>query len=153
MSQMHGPLSIIATATESSIAITLSDLEALLKQVISSNNSTAMSATSGNFHCHFDSACCNHLTANINLLPIATPVSSSPPINIENGAGSTKTKQILGTGRRMGRLFELQSLRLPQKCVHLLSLTLFTNGIFDSAMPQLENTTFSFPWFVRIYKV
>ncbi|KAJ1375818.1 retrovirus-related Pol polyprotein from transposon TNT 1-94, partial [Sesbania bispinosa] len=84
MSQILDPPSIIAAPTESSISITLSDLKALLKQVISSDNSTAMSTTSGNFHCLFDSACCNHMTANINLFPFATLVSSLPPIHTEN---------------------------------------------------------------------
>ncbi|KAJ1398993.1 hypothetical protein SESBI_30636 [Sesbania bispinosa] len=56
--------SIIAATTESSTAITLSGLEALLKQV-----------------------------------------------------QDPQTKKILGTGRRMGRLFELQSLHLPKNCV------------------------------------
>ncbi|KAJ1398972.1 Zinc finger, CCHC-type [Sesbania bispinosa] len=79
------PPSITAAATESSNAITLSDLEALLKQVISSNNSTTMSATSGNSHWLFDSACCNHMIANINLLPSATSIYSLPPIHTTNG--------------------------------------------------------------------
>jgi hypothetical protein len=143
----------------------MSDIEALLKQVISSNTSTAMSATHGNSQWFFDSACCNHMTTGIKSLPSVTIVSSLPPIHTANdntmnithtGHVSTsnltlpntyyipnltlnlisvgqlceqglnvyfspfgvqvqdpQTKQIIGTGRRVGRLFELQSLHLP----------------------------------------
>ncbi|XP_058783886.1 uncharacterized protein LOC131658611 [Vicia villosa] len=68
--------SISVTATEGSTTITMSDIEALIKQVMSSNTSTAMSAT----------------------LHVQDP----------------QTKHIIGTGRRVGRLFELQSLHLPK---------------------------------------
>jgi len=144
----------------------MSDIEALIKQVISSNTSTAMSATHGNSRWFFDSACCNHMTTDIKSLPSVTPISSLPPIHTasantmnitHNGHVSTsnltlpdayyipnlalnlisvgqlceqglnvyfstsgvqvqdpQTKHIIGTGRRVGRLFELQSLHLPK---------------------------------------
>ena len=78
-----GSSSISAAATEGSTTITISDIEALLKQVISSNTSTAMSATHGNSQWFFDSACCNHMTTDIKSLPSVTIVSSLPPMAIQ----------------------------------------------------------------------
>ncbi|CAI8587532.1 unnamed protein product [Vicia faba] len=161
-----GSSSISVVATEGSTTITMSDIEDLIKQVMSSNNSTAMSATHGNSRWFFDSACSNHMTTGIKSLPVATLVSSLPPIHIASGntinithtghvstlnltlpdtyyipnlklnlisigqlceqglnvyfspsgvqVHDPQTKQIIGTGRRVGRLFELQSLHLPK---------------------------------------
>ena len=136
----------------------------MVKQVISSNPSTAMSATPGNSLWFFDSACCNHMTTDIDLLSDKTNVTSLPPIHTANGTTmsithtghvttsklslpdtyhipnltlnlisvtqlceknlkvifssgvqvrDSQTGQILGTGRKVGRLFELASLHLP----------------------------------------
>lgn len=120
-----------------------------------------MSVAPSNPHCLSDSACCNHMTTNIQLLSSTTHVSSLPPIHTSNGSkmnvthtghASTfylslpetyyipnlalhlisvgqlckvglhfnfspfgcqvenlQTGQILGKGRRVGRLFELES--------------------------------------------
>jgi len=68
----------VAATTEGSTFVTMSDLEAMVKQVISSNSSTAMYATPGNSPWFFDSACCNHMTTDINLLSSKTPISSLP---------------------------------------------------------------------------
>jgi len=80
-----GSSSISAAATEGSTAITMSDIEALIKQVISSNTSTAMSTTHGNSRWFFYFACCNHMTTDIKSLPSATFVSSLPPIHTASG--------------------------------------------------------------------
>ena len=69
-----GFISITTAATDGSTAITMSDLEALLKQVVSSNSHAAMYVTSGNSHWLFYSACCNHMTAVIKVLSSATMV-------------------------------------------------------------------------------
>jgi hypothetical protein len=163
----------VAATTEGSTFVTMSDLEAMVKQVISSNSSTAMSATPGNSPWFFDSACCNHMTTDINLLSSKTPISSLPWYS--NGTQMTithidhvttpnlslpetyhipnltlnlisvgqlcekeltvifsssgvqvqdsQTGQILGTGRKVGRLFELASLHLPQKFVSAATTT------------------------------
>ena len=73
-------------SNESSI-LTVSDLEALLKQVISpsSSSSTALSVTSGNSWL-FDSACCNHMTSQISLLSNTSPIHSLPSIQTTNGS-------------------------------------------------------------------
>ena len=78
-------LPVIAASTDGSTGITMSDLEALLKQVISSNSHAAMSVTPANSHWLFDSACCNYMTTNINLLSSTTHVSCLPPIHTTNG--------------------------------------------------------------------
>jgi len=161
--------SITAAATKGSKALTKGDLEALFKQVISSNTSIAMSTTSGTSSWFFDSACCNHMTNTIKSLSFATPISSLPSIHTTNGTHmhithtghvstsnlslpdtyyiphltlnlisvgqlceqglnvifssfgvqvqDPQTRQILGAGRRVGWLFELQSLHLPSKYV------------------------------------
>lgn len=72
----------------------MSDIEALIKQVISSNTSTAMSATHGNSRWFFDSACSNHMTTDIKSLPSTTLVSSLPPIHTASG----NTMNITHTG-------------------------------------------------------
>ena len=170
-----GSFSIAAAATEDSTPVTMSDLETLLKQVISSNSSLAMSATPGNSSWFFDSACCNHMTTNINSLSSITLASSLPLIHTANGnkmhithtgnisttnltlpdtycipnltlnlisvgqlceqglkvnfsplgvqVQDPQTGQILGTGRRVGRLFELQSLHIPNKHVSAAAIT------------------------------
>lgn len=89
-----GSSSISAAATEGSPTITMSDIEALIKQVMSSNTSTAMSATSGNSRWFFDSACSNHMTTDIKLLPAVTLISSLPPIHTASG----NTMNITHTG-------------------------------------------------------
>lgn len=63
----------------------MSDIEALIKQVMSSIASTAMSVTHDNFCWFFDSPCCNHMTTDYKSLPFATIVSSLPPIHTVNG--------------------------------------------------------------------
>jgi len=71
---------------EGSTTITMSDIVALLKQVISSNTYTTISATHSNSQFFFfDSACCNHMTNDIKSLPSVTIVSSLPPIHTTNG--------------------------------------------------------------------
>ncbi|XP_058005675.1 uncharacterized protein LOC110640683 isoform X2 [Hevea brasiliensis] len=165
-----GSSSVTAVAaTEGSTVITMSDLKALFKQVISSNSPAAMSATPGNSYWLFYFACCNHMTTNIKFLSSAKPVSSLPLIHTANGTkmnithtGHVSTSnlhlpdtyfipnlalnlisvsqlcekglnvifslhgiqvqdpqkgQILGEGRRVGQLFELASLHLPQRFV------------------------------------
>ncbi|KAB5514459.1 hypothetical protein DKX38_028365 [Salix brachista] len=158
----------VAAATPSSTFVTMSDLEEMVKQVISSKPSTAMSATPGNSPWFFDSACCNHMTPDIDLLSDKTNATSLPLIHTANGTTmpithtghvttsklslhdtyhipnltlnlisvgqlceknlkvifsssgvqvqDSQTGQILGTGRKVGRLFELASLHLPQHC-------------------------------------
>ena len=152
----------------------MSDIEALIKQVMSSNNSTSMSATHGNSRWFFDSACSNHMTTDIKSLPAATLVSSLPPIHTASGntmnithtghvstlnltlpdtyyipnlklnlisigqlceqglnvyfspsgvqVQDPQTKHIIGTGHRVGRLFELQSLHLPKDHIYAATI-------------------------------
>jgi len=61
------------------------DLEALFKQVIASNTSIAMFATSGTSSWFFESACCNQMTTIIKSLSFDTPISSLPSIHTANG--------------------------------------------------------------------
>jgi len=91
MSKPSSSSIIVAATIKGSIFITMSDLEAMVKQVISSNSSTAMSATPGNSPWFFDSACYNHMTTDINLLSSKTPVFSLPPIYTANGTKMTIT--------------------------------------------------------------
>lgn len=81
-----GFTSVTDAATDASTTITMSDLEALLKQVISSNSPAAMSVTPGNSPWLFNSACCNHMTTNIDNLSSTKLVSFLPPIHTANGS-------------------------------------------------------------------
>lgn len=72
----------------------MSDIEALIKKVISFNTSTTMFATHGKPRWFLDSACCNHMTTDIKALPYVTLVSSLPPIHTTNG----NTMNIAHTG-------------------------------------------------------
>ena len=156
---------IVAAATSSDITtpqnFQLNDLHDLLKQVISSN-STALAVTPGTSWL-LDSACCNHMTADISLLSSPTHVQSLPSIHSADGnhmpishvgtvntptiklsntyhvpkltfnlasvgqlcdlgltvifsshgcqVQDSQTGQVIGTGRKVGRLFELTYLQ------------------------------------------
>ncbi|KAG6495810.1 hypothetical protein ZIOFF_043638 [Zingiber officinale] len=164
-----GSFVVVAAAPSnksSSPFVTVSDLEAILKQVMPSYSpsSAALSVTPGNSWL-IDSACCNHMTSQFSLLSKPTPTSSLPSIQSTNGScmsiahtGTANTStlslldtyfvpdlalnlvsvgqlcdrgltilfsplgcqvqdheigQILGTGHKVGRLFELTSLHIP----------------------------------------
>nr|TKR68799.1 hypothetical protein D5086_0000307390 [Populus alba] len=91
MSKPNSSFVTVAAATEGSTFVTMIDLDAMVKQVISFKSSTAMSATPGNSSWFFDSTCCNHMATNINFLSSKTPVSSLPPIYTANGTQMTIT--------------------------------------------------------------
>lgn len=148
-------------------SISVSNLEAILKQVLSNSNNpspTALSVTSGTSSWFFDSACCNHMTSDLNAFSSKASASHIPDIHTADGShmhvshigqvstsnvtlsntylipkltfnlisvgqlcdlglnvtfSSTgccvqdpRTGQILGTGRKVGRLFELTSLHV-----------------------------------------
>lgn len=144
----------------------MSDIEALIKQVISSNTSTDMFVAHCNYHWFFDSSCCNHMAIDIKSLLSAILVSSLPSIHTASGntmnithtghvsisnltlpnthyipnlilnlifisqlceqglnvyfspsgvqVHDPYTKKIIGTGRRLGQLFELKSLHISK---------------------------------------
>uniref|UniRef100_A0A2N9EEY2 Mur ligase C-terminal domain-containing protein n=1 Tax=Fagus sylvatica TaxID=28930 RepID=A0A2N9EEY2_FAGSY len=86
----------------------IADLQALFSQVqaLSSNASnSALSVTPGiSSEWFLDSACCNHMTDNPHLTSVHTPPDS-------------RTGQIVGSARKVGRLFELTSLHFPSSSV------------------------------------
>ena len=166
--------SVAAVASENPASFTLSALQSLLQQVISTNSSspTALSVIPGKSSWLFDSACHNHMTPNSSVFSSKLSASSLPPIHtandtpmaithIENVSDSNlhlpdtyyipslafnlisvgqlcdlglnvlfsssgcqvqdpQTGKILGTGKKVGRLFELESLQLPQ---HISAVT------------------------------
>lgn len=86
-------LLVSTTATESFIStegstviMMMSDLEPLLKQVFYSNSFVVMFTTPGNFYWLCDSACCNHMNTNVELLSSSTPVSFLPSIHAANSS-------------------------------------------------------------------
>ncbi|PNY14773.1 glutamate receptor-like protein [Trifolium pratense] len=114
-----GSSSISTAATKGSTAITMSDIEALIKQVMSSNTSIVMSATHGNSRWFFDSACCNHTTTDIKSLPSVTLVSSLPPIHTAIG----NTMNITHTGHvSTSNLTLPDTYYLPNLTLNLISV-------------------------------
>ncbi|KAA0068117.1 retrotransposon protein [Cucumis melo var. makuwa] len=99
----------------------ISDLQSLLNQLISSSSST-LAISSGN-RWLLDSACCNHMTSNYSLMNTPSPAKSLPLIYAADGncmnithigtVQDPQTGQTIGTGRKVGRLFELLSLQVP----------------------------------------
>ena len=150
-------------------AFSVTDLESLLRQLLSSSNGNtpaALSTASGNSKWYLDSACCNHMTSASHLLSSMSknditnsihtadgslmPVSHKGSISLSNlslpdtylipklrfnlvsvgqlcdlgyeltfsSSGcrvqDPRTGQLIGTGCKIGRLFELTKLHVPQ---------------------------------------
>ena len=146
--------------------ISASDLESLLKQVlsVSGNTPTALATTPGNPPWYFDSACCNHMTSSSHVFstlstrdhthihtadgslmevshkgPISLPSLTMPDtylipkLNFNlisvgqlcdlgytltfSSTGCSvqdpRTGQVIGNGRKVGRMFELTTLHVP----------------------------------------
>ncbi|KAI4338329.1 hypothetical protein L6164_016669 [Bauhinia variegata] len=89
-----------ATTSEASTTIIVSDLEALLKQVLSSHSSstTALPVTQGKSLWLFDSACCNRMTSTLANLSTKTLISSLPPINTANALNLISVGQLCDLG-------------------------------------------------------
>lgn len=67
--------------------ISVSDLEAMIKQVLSNSSPhTALSVTPGTFYWFFYSACCNHMTSDSTLFSSKRPDSHAPTIHTANGS-------------------------------------------------------------------
>jgi hypothetical protein len=157
-------------------ALTASDVEALIHQVLS-RSSTALSVTSGKNLWFIDSACCNHMTSDPTLfsqksalspnptiytadgsrLPVShTGSISSPNLSVDNtylvpqlslnllsvgqlcelgleltfssrgvDVQDPQTGQLIGTGRKIGRLFQLSFLQTP---THLTAAVTTSNA-------------------------
>ncbi|TYK17748.1 Retrovirus-related Pol polyprotein from transposon TNT 1-94 [Cucumis melo var. makuwa] len=86
----------------------ISDLQSLLNQLISSSSSALAVSPSNRWL--LDSACCNHMTSNYSLMKTPSPAKSLPSIYAAD-ANYPQTGQTIGTGRKVGRLFELLSLQ------------------------------------------
>uniref|UniRef100_A0A2N9I9G9 Reverse transcriptase Ty1/copia-type domain-containing protein n=1 Tax=Fagus sylvatica TaxID=28930 RepID=A0A2N9I9G9_FAGSY len=105
------------------------------KENFDTSSSSALSVLPGKFSTWlFDSACCNHMTPYPSFFSHTNSARYAPTIHIANGSTmlvrsigtvstskisisnifhDPKTRQELGTGHRIGRLFETFSLRLP----------------------------------------
>uniref|UniRef100_A0A2N9HJ90 Integrase catalytic domain-containing protein n=1 Tax=Fagus sylvatica TaxID=28930 RepID=A0A2N9HJ90_FAGSY len=100
----------------------IADLQALFSQVqalSSSASNSALSVTPGiSSEWFLDSACCNHMTDNPHLTSAHTP-PVLPTITTADGSAMTdsRTGQIVGSARKVGRLFELTSLHFPSSSV------------------------------------
>uniref|UniRef100_A0A2N9I753 Integrase catalytic domain-containing protein n=1 Tax=Fagus sylvatica TaxID=28930 RepID=A0A2N9I753_FAGSY len=98
------------------------DLQALFSQVqalSSSASNSALSVTPDiSSEWFLDSACCNHMTDNPHLTSAHTP-PILPTITTADGSAMTdsRTGQIVGSARKVGRLFELTSLHFPSSSV------------------------------------
>uniref|UniRef100_A0A2N9IIL2 Integrase catalytic domain-containing protein n=1 Tax=Fagus sylvatica TaxID=28930 RepID=A0A2N9IIL2_FAGSY len=105
---LHAPPRARPLHCHVSPSATIADLQALFSQVqalSSSASNSALSVTPDiSSEWFLDSACCNHMTDNPHLTSAHTPPDS-------------RTGQIVGSARKVGRLFELTSLHFPSSSV------------------------------------
>ncbi|XP_010244218.1 PREDICTED: uncharacterized protein LOC104588095 [Nelumbo nucifera] len=119
--------STAAAATENSSDNTspkfsLRELQALVHQLQPDSgmpSNSALSVTPGTTSSwYFDSACCNHMTSNSSLFTSQSHPSIAPTVHTVDSfiltvKSDPRTGKIIGTGRKVGRLFELSSFQLP----------------------------------------
>ncbi|KAA0055910.1 Copia protein [Cucumis melo var. makuwa] len=135
-----GSSSVVVATTSSDItepsSLQLTDLHDLLKQVIFSQ-STALAVTPSTSWL-LDSACCNHMTSHISILSSHVLVQSLPPIHSADGdpisishiVQDSQTGQVIGTGWKVGQLFELTSLQ------HSLVFSAISAPVTDNTLFQ-----------------
>uniref|UniRef100_A0A2N9EQR3 Retrovirus-related Pol polyprotein from transposon TNT 1-94-like beta-barrel domain-containing protein n=1 Tax=Fagus sylvatica TaxID=28930 RepID=A0A2N9EQR3_FAGSY len=130
---------VAPTHSGSAITLTTDQLEDIIAQALvragNASSSSALSVLPGKFSSWLlDSACCNHMTPYPSFFSHTSSARHAPTIHTANdstmlvrsiGTISTsklsisdvfhdpRTGQELGTGHRIGRLFEISSLRLP----------------------------------------
>uniref|UniRef100_A0A2N9GRW0 Reverse transcriptase Ty1/copia-type domain-containing protein n=1 Tax=Fagus sylvatica TaxID=28930 RepID=A0A2N9GRW0_FAGSY len=160
-----GNPSIVAAAKESLSAPSLSSVSvselrslvfSIVKQILSTSGKVS-SAVSGNTW-YFDFACCNHMSPDSQLFSSVIPTTHAPLIQTANGSyisanhtgydlwfGSSGcrvqdpwTNQVLGTGRRVGRMFELTSLHLPSTLTPPPSQVAHTASVFPLSLWHLR---------------
>uniref|UniRef100_A0A2N9E5K6 Integrase catalytic domain-containing protein n=1 Tax=Fagus sylvatica TaxID=28930 RepID=A0A2N9E5K6_FAGSY len=134
------PTAAVAPAhSGSAITLTTDQLEDIIAQALvragNASSSSALSVLPGKFSSWLlDSACCNHMTPYPSFFSHTSSARHAPTIHTANGStmlvrsiGTVSTSKLsisdvfhdprtgqeLGTGRRIGRLFEISSLRLP----------------------------------------
>uniref|UniRef100_A0A2N9HTD6 Integrase catalytic domain-containing protein n=1 Tax=Fagus sylvatica TaxID=28930 RepID=A0A2N9HTD6_FAGSY len=134
------PTAAVAPAhSGSAITLTTDQLEDIIAQALvragNASSSSALSVLPGKFSSWLlDSACCNHMTPSPSFFSHTSSARHAPTIHTANGStmlvrsiGTVSTSKLsisdvfhdprtgqeLGTGRRIGRLFEISSLRLP----------------------------------------
>uniref|UniRef100_A0A2N9FGK5 Reverse transcriptase Ty1/copia-type domain-containing protein n=1 Tax=Fagus sylvatica TaxID=28930 RepID=A0A2N9FGK5_FAGSY len=143
----------------------IADLQALFNQVqvpSSSASNPALSVTPGiSSEWFLDSACCNHMTDNPHLTSAHTP-PVLPTITTADGSAMTvshvgsistpnlsvsddsRTGQIVGTARKVGRLFELTSLHFPSSSVSApviaasASIELWHSRLGHVSLPRIQ---------------
>uniref|UniRef100_A0A2N9J4I5 Uncharacterized protein n=1 Tax=Fagus sylvatica TaxID=28930 RepID=A0A2N9J4I5_FAGSY len=134
------PIAAVALAhSGSTITLTIDQLEDIIAQALvragNASFSSALSVLPGKFSSWLlDSACCNHMTPYPSFFSHTSSTHHAPTIHTANGSTmlfrsigivstsklsisdvfhDPRTGQELGTGRRIGRLFEISSLLLP----------------------------------------
>ncbi|GFS32293.1 hypothetical protein Acr_00g0021810 [Actinidia rufa] len=82
---------VSSTASTSPTLINISDLSALVRQILSTsgNPSTASSVSSSISPWYFDSGCSNHMTSDASIFSIKSSESSFPVIHTTNGSSMT----------------------------------------------------------------
>ncbi|XP_059454959.1 uncharacterized protein LOC132185165 [Corylus avellana] len=107
-------------ASGSSVTLSAADFETIVNQVVLSRSGNASSSVLSvlpgiSSSWLFDSACCNHMTPHPTSSTTSVPSPHSSFIRTADGSIMTdpRTNQTIGTGRRIGRMFELSSLHLP----------------------------------------
>uniref|UniRef100_A0A2N9HHI0 Reverse transcriptase Ty1/copia-type domain-containing protein n=1 Tax=Fagus sylvatica TaxID=28930 RepID=A0A2N9HHI0_FAGSY len=114
------PAAVAPAHSGSAITLTTDQLEDIIAQALvragNASSSSALSVLPGKFSSWLlDSACCNHMTPYPSFFSHTSSARHAPTIHTANGSTmlDPRTGQELGTGRRIGRLFEISSLRLP----------------------------------------
>uniref|UniRef100_A0A2N9INP4 Uncharacterized protein n=1 Tax=Fagus sylvatica TaxID=28930 RepID=A0A2N9INP4_FAGSY len=130
----------VSSAPVDDPVVTVSQLESMFHRYMS-QPSPALSVTSGNKSWLLDSACCNHMTPHASHFSQKTPLAPSPIIYTADSSHMSVshigtisspdltipdtylvpkdplTGKLLGTGRKIGRLFELCNLQIPSHMV------------------------------------
>ncbi|PNX57860.1 hypothetical protein L195_g058903, partial [Trifolium pratense] len=102
----------------SQTAFSVTNLGSLLRQLILSGNTpAALSTTPGNSKWYFDSACCNHMTSASHLFSSISKNDITRSIHTADGSlmHDPRTGQLIGTGSKIGRLYELTELHVPHE--------------------------------------
>uniref|UniRef100_A0A2N9G329 Uncharacterized protein n=1 Tax=Fagus sylvatica TaxID=28930 RepID=A0A2N9G329_FAGSY len=141
----------VSSAPVDDPVVTVSQLESMFHRYMS-QPSPALSVTSGNKSWLLDSACCNHMTPHASHFSQKTPLAPSPIIYTADSSHMSDPLmgKLLGTGRKIGRLFELCNLQIPSHMVSssvaattTLSPDLWHSRLGHASLSRLQLLAFS----------
>ncbi|GFZ03488.1 hypothetical protein Acr_16g0001120 [Actinidia rufa] len=134
--------------TSSSAGISISDIEALLRQLTSSSGNpppTVLSSTTGTPSWYFDSGCCNHMTSDSSLFSSRYPTTHVPRISTTdytymhvNHVGSVSTSNLSLLHTYCIRSLAINLISVGQLCDLGLIVLFSPSGCIMSELPQTD---------------